>query len=137
MIGACAVNLLLAEVINDVAGRYQGQSGRLGYRAGYSFGGNPVSGDQVLPAIFAPTLTDAHASTGLSWALSPEISLNWALIYSVANRITGRNALSNVTPVVGGSGSAVGFVVVQDANDQRVDAYLSVWQSQFGITWAF
>jgi len=116
---------------------YQGRSGRLSYRAGYSFGGNPVRSDQALPVAFAPAITDQHASVGLSWRWSQRLSVNWALIYSVANRVSITNALSNATPTVLQNGTLVGFRVDEDPNDQVIDAYLSVWQSQFGLAWTF
>lgn len=116
---------------------YQGRNGRLSYRAGYSFGGNPVISDQALPAAFAPAITDQHASVGLSWRWSQRLSLNWALIYSVANHMRVRNALSNATPTVLQNETLVGFRVDEDPNDQVIDAYLSVWQSQFGLAWTF
>jgi len=116
---------------------YQGRRGRLSYRAGYSFGGNPLIADQALPAVFAPAITDQHASVGLSWRWSQRLSLNWALIYSVANHMRVRNVFSNATPTVLHNGTLVGFRVDEDPNDQVIDAHLSVWQSQFGLAWTF
>jgi len=115
---------------------YQGRTGRLTYRAGYSFGGNPEGRDQILPAVFAPAITDKHATLGLSWKLSSGLSADWALVYAVKNRMRVRNALSSVTPDLSGS-TLVGFTVDQDPDDQEVEAYISVWQSQFGLTWTF
>lgn len=115
---------------------YQGRTDRLTYRAGYSFGGNPVGDDQILPAVFAPAITDEHAAVGLSWKLSSGLSFDWALIYAVKNRVRVRNAFSSVTLAVSGP-TVLGFTVDQDPDDQEIEAYISVWQSQFGLTWTF
>lgn len=114
---------------------YQARRGRLTLRAGYSFGGNPVGKDQTLSGAFAPAVTDRHATLGASWILNPRLTLSWALIDALPNRVRSRNALSNVTPRVTGESTAAGFEVTSDPQDQIIESYLSVWQSQFGLTW--
>lgn len=114
---------------------YQARSGRLTFRAGYSFGGNPVGHDQTLSAAFAPAVTEQHAAVGLSWALSPRLSFSWALLDALPNRVRSRNAMSKVTPQVLGGNTLAGFKVEPDPQDQIIESYLSVWQSQFGLTW--
>lgn len=114
---------------------YQVQRGRLTLRAGYSFGGNPVGDDQTLSAAFAPAVTDQHAAIGLSWALTPKLTFSWALMDAMPNRVRSRNALSNVNPQALGDSTLAGFKVEPDPQDQMIESHLSVWQSQFGLTW--
>ena len=113
---------------------YQGNKGRLTWRAGFSWGGNPVVKDQTLPKVFAPAITDRHAAVGLSWKLSPELDLGWALIYAIKNTIHERNAFSNATPTLL-QGQLASFRVDEDPADQTVDTHISVWQSQISLTW--
>lgn len=114
---------------------YQIQRGRLTLRAGYSLGGNPVGDDQTLSAAFAPAVTEQHAAIGLSWEITPKLAFSWALIDALPNRVRSRNALSNVNPQVLGDSTLAGFKVEPDPQDQMIESYLSVWQSQFGLTW--
>lgn len=113
---------------------YQAGFGRLTLRAGFSFGGNPVGDDQTLSAAFAPAVTDQHASVGLSWALSPKLTFSWALISALPNKVRSPNALSSVSLQVLGD-TLVGFEAGPDPQDQVIESHLSVWQSQFGLTW--
>lgn len=114
---------------------YQVRLARLTMRVGYSFGGNPVGDNQTLSAAFAPAVTDQHVAVGLSWAITRQLSFSWALIDSLPNRVRSRNALSNVNVQVLGGTTLMGFDVDADSEDQTVDSHLSVWQSQFGLTW--
>jgi long-chain fatty acid transport protein len=114
---------------------YQGQSGRLIWRAGYSWGGNPIEKDQVLPTVFAPAITDKHATVGFSWQLTPRLNLGFALIRSVKNRVRAQNTYSNATPVILG-GALIRLDVGADDGDQFITNQLSAWQSQFSISLA-
>tara|TARA_R110000787_G_scaffold58980_2_gene133863 strand:- start:1019 stop:2515 length:1497 start_codon:yes stop_codon:yes gene_type:complete len=114
---------------------YQGEHDRLTWRAGLSWGGNPVVRDQTLPKIFAPAITDRHAALGLSWKLSPQLELGWALIYAIKNTIRESNTFSNATPTAL-QGELLSFDVSRDPADQTIDTHISVWQSQFSLTWS-
>lgn len=122
------------DTINVYKIGYQGVSDRLTWRAGFSWGGNPVVSDQVLPKVFAPAITDRHAAVGLSWKLSPRLELGWALIYAIKNTIRETNTFSNAMPILL-QGETVSFEVGADPADQTIEAHLSVWQSQFSLTW--
>lgn len=113
---------------------YQGQRGNLAWRAGYSWGGNPEGRGQVLPATFAPAITDRHAALGLSFKLSPRLELGWALIYAIKNSVRELNTLSSATPTLL-QGELLSFDVGADEGDQFIENHLSVWQTQFGLTW--
>lgn len=115
---------------------YQGERGRLSWRAGFSWGGNPVGKDQALPSVFAPAVTDQHAAIGLSWKLSPRLNLGWALLYAVNNTQRTLNTLSSASPVLL-QGQLLTFNVDADPGDQLIEANLSVWQSQFSLGWTF
>ena len=115
---------------------YQGNDGRLTWRVGYSIGGNPVGNDQVLPAVFAPAVTDRHASAGLSWQLNSRLSVNGALIYSIKNSVRARNTLSSATPSVLAGSPPVSFDVGADPADQVIENHISVWQTQLGVSWS-
>lgn len=114
---------------------YEGRRGRLSWRAGYSFGGNPATRETVLANTFAPALTDQHATVGLSWQLSPRTRIDWALVYGIRNVARAPNAISAVTPTLLGS-TPVSFDADVDAADQRVENHFSFWQAQFGLSWS-
>jgi len=114
---------------------YEFRSGRLTLRAGYSYGENPVPGDQFLSSALAPAITKQHASVGLSWALNPHLSLSWALIDAIENRVSARNVFSNADVQFVQGGQLVSVNVSSDPRDQIVEAHLGAWQSQFGLTW--
>lgn len=122
------------DTINVYKIGYQGSGERLTWRAGFSWGGNPVVKDQALPKIFAPAITDRHAAVGLSWKLSPKLDLSWALIYAIKNTVHERNTFSNATPTLL-QGGLVSFNAEEDSADQTIDTYISVWQSQISLTW--
>lgn len=113
---------------------YQGQQDRLSWRAGFSWGGNPSVPGQTLPKIFAPAITDRHAALGLSWKLSPQLELGWALIYAIKNTIRESNTFSSATPILL-QGELLSFDVSKDPADQTIDTHISVWQSQLSLTW--
>lgn len=113
---------------------YQGHRDRLTWRAGFSWGGNPVVRGQALSKVFAPAVTDRHAALGFSWRLSPQLELGGALIYAIRNRTRERNSFSNATPMLA-QGSLISFDVGADENDQVIESHLSVWQSQISLTW--
>lgn len=122
------------DTINVYKIGYQGSHDRLTWRAGFSWGGNPVARDQVLAKIFAPAITDRHVALGLSWKLSPELELGWALIYAIRNTIHERNPFSNARPMLL-QGDLVTFDVGEDPADQTIETHISVWQSQLSLTW--
>lgn len=115
---------------------YQWQRGRLKLRAGVSLARQPLPDSQILSAVFAPALTERHEALGLSWALSPRLNLDAALVHSARKTLTGRNPLSNVV-VDRGLLSLNGFDVAEDGQDQVIQASIEVWQSHFGLSWRF
>ena len=114
---------------------YQGRDGRLSWRAGYSFGGNPVAKDQVLQATLAPALTDQHVSAGLSWQASPTRTYSCALVYAVRASASGPNALSNAVPAVTGGPLLAGFNLQPGPLDQTLTNHFAVYQIQFEMNW--
>jgi long-chain fatty acid transport protein len=114
---------------------YEGRSGRLSWRAGYSLGGNPSTRETVLANTFAPAVTDQHATVGLSWQFSPRIRIDWALVYGIRNIVRAPNAISAVTPTESES-SPVSFAADADPDDQQVENRFSFWQTQFGLSWS-
>lgn len=115
---------------------YQGSRGRLTWRAGFSYGRQPVGEGQILSAVFAPAITERHAALGLSWALRPRVSVDWALVHALKNRKRELNAMSNAQLQLLGA-NLIGFRVDADPQDQVLEAELEMWQSQFGVTWRF
>lgn len=115
---------------------YQGRQGRLTWRAGFSYGRQPVGEGQIFSAVFAPAITERHAALGLSWALNPRMSLDWAMVHALKNRKRERNAMSNAQLQLLGA-ALVGFRVDADPQDQVIETELQMWQSQFGVTWRF
>lgn len=116
---------------------YEVRRGPLSLRAGYSYGHQPLGKGQIISAVVAPAVTEQHAALGLSWVLTPRLSFDWALIHALRNRHKERNALSSGELELGGSSALLGFHVDSDPEDQTIETYLGVWQSQFGLSWRF
>jgi long-chain fatty acid transport protein len=63
------------------------------WRAGYSYGRQPIPSSEVLFNILAPGVEEHHASAGMSKAIGRSQELSLAVTRAFSNRITGPNSL--------------------------------------------
>lgn len=113
---------------------YQGVVGPATWRAGFSWGGNPIRSGQTLPKFFAPAVTDQHVSLGLSWKRPHGATVDIALLHAIENHVRERNVFSNAQ-LTFLDGNAVGFRVDPDALDQRIDSHVEIWQLHVSYSW--
>lgn len=64
------------------------------WRAGLSYGEQPIPDSQTLFNIAAPGVQEWHLTTGFSHALDDQDELSFALMYSPANKVRGADPLS-------------------------------------------
>lgn len=113
---------------------YQAKIGEMTWRAGFSWGGNPVNDGQTLPKFFAPAITDRHATLGLSWRRPKGAIVDIALVHAIENRIRERNVFSSAQASVL-DGALVGYRVDSDPQDQEFVSTLSVWELHISYAW--
>lgn len=114
---------------------YQADAGPITWRAGFSWGGNPVARGQVLSRFVAPAITDQHATLGLSWKRARGSAVDIALLYAIKNRVRERNVFSSAQLYVL-EGTPVGFRVDSDPEDQEVDSSMRVWEFHVTYSWS-
>ena len=62
------------------------------WRAGYSYGTQPISSSQMMFNILAPGVSQNHVAAGLTRNLNSKVkAINLSLMYSPANTVTGPN----------------------------------------------
>lgn len=64
------------------------------WRAGISYGEQPIPNSEVLLNILVPGVEEFHLTTGFSWAMSKADELSFAFIYSPNKSVKGPNPLS-------------------------------------------
>lgn len=114
---------------------YQAKLGEITWRAGFSWGGNPVNDEQTLPKFFAPAITDRHAALGLSWRRPTGAIIDVALLHAIENRIRERNVFSNAQVSVL-DGTLVGYRVDSDPQDQEFVSSLRIWELHVSYSWS-
>ena len=70
------------------------QTERQAWRAGVSYGEQPISDSEVLFNILAPGVQEWHLTTGFTRQLKEGLELSGMLLYSPPNRVSGANPLS-------------------------------------------
>lgn len=113
---------------------YQFSKGRMSYRAGFSWGGNPEAEGQTLAKFFAPAITDKHAALGVSWKRPSGDKIDVALFHAIKNQLRERNAFSNVDVTVL-EGNTLGYRVEADDQDQEIESSIRVWQLHVTYSW--
>lgn len=83
-----------------------GVNQRLQVRAGYNYGKNPISDDQLTFATLAPANTEKHYSAGFTYKASEELEITGAYMYVPPNpqqssRVENLNATGTAQNVVG------------------------------------
>lgn len=124
---------------------YQVAVGSFVLRAGYSHGETPIPESEALFNILAPAVPEVHYTAGLSFRMTPALSLDLALMYARNNPVRGQNPLSNVDANVVellGGGALPGVVDTSDAfgadpQDQRITLDMRQYEVSFGISYRF
>jgi long-chain fatty acid transport protein len=124
---------------------YQVTLGSFVLRAGYSRGENPIPSSEVLFNILAPGVPEEHYTAGLSFRMTPALSLDLALMYARNNPVRGKNPLSNVDASVLellGGGALPGAVDTSDAfgadpQDQDITLDMRQYELSLGISYRF
>lgn len=124
---------------------YQVAIGNVLLRAGYSRAGQPIPSDEVTLNILAPAVPEEHYTAGLSWRLTPSMSVDLAVMFARANPVRGKNPLSNVDANVvtllaggvlpGAMGTSDAFGV--DADDQDIRLNMRQYELSLGIGYRF
>jgi long-chain fatty acid transport protein len=65
----------------------------LALRAGAGFNDNPIPPSEVMFNILAPGVQKQHYTAGFTWQANPNNALNFGVMYSPSNSVTGANPL--------------------------------------------
>ena len=65
------------------------------WRAGVSYGQQPIEGSEILFNILAPGVQEWHISSGFTYAISDKDEISFAALYSPSKTINGINSLDN------------------------------------------
>jgi long-chain fatty acid transport protein len=65
----------------------------MSFRAGYSYGKQPIPDTELLFNILAPGVVEQHATLGFSKTLIPTLQIHFAFMYAFSNSIQGANPL--------------------------------------------
>ncbi len=114
---------------------YQARFGAVTWRAGFSWGGNPVNDGQTLTRFLAPAISDRHASLGLSWRRSGGAVVDVALVHAPEQRTRERNVFSNAQLSLL-DGALLGYRVDSDPQDQAFESSMRVWELHVSYSWA-
>ncbi len=74
--------------------QWQGSQGWT-WRAGYSYGDQPIPSSEVLFNILAPGVMQSHLSVGFTKQMGPKQAFNFAAVYAPSTSVTGNNPLAN------------------------------------------
>jgi len=86
------------------------------WRAGYSYGEQPIPDSEVLFNIIAPGVIEEHVTAGFSKAIGNSQELNFALMYAFENEVSGPNP--------------------QDTS-QTIELQMDQWEITVGYAWKF
>lgn len=93
------------------------------WRAGYSYGKQPIRSQDVMFNILAPGVIERHATAGFTRAMSKTQDLSFALAHAFSKTVKGSNPLVSA------------FSQGQDSQDLRIK--MNQWEATFGYTWKF
>jgi long-chain fatty acid transport protein len=85
-------------------------------RAGVGLNDNPIPSTEVMFNILAPGVQEQHYTAGLTWQVSPNSAVNFGLMYSPANSVSGANPLDPA---------------------QTIEIEMWQWEGTVGWTWTF
>lgn len=93
------------------------------WRAGYSYGKQPIRSNDVMFNILAPGVIEQHATAGFTRAMSKTQDLSFALMHAFSKTVSGNNPMVKVY-----SG---GY------DKQNINIKMNQWEATFGYTWKF
>ena len=88
------------------------------WRAGYSYGEQPIPDSEVLFNIIAPGVIEEHVTAGFSKTIGNSQELNFALMYAIENEVSGSNPL-------------------EAPGAQTIELQMNQWEITVGYTWMF
>lgn len=113
---------------------YQLRQGDWTWRLGYSQPREqPIPETELLFNILAPAVVEKHYTAGVSWQSSPRLGFDLSLMYAPANPVSGRNPLSNVQLLSGGSLIRAD----EDDRDQRITIDMHQYELTFGVNYTY
>lgn len=86
------------------------------WRAGYSFGDQPIPSSEMMFNILAPGVVEQHATVGFTKAISKTQDLSFSLMHAFSHTISGNNALDT---------------------GQKISLKMNQWEGTIGYTWKF
>ncbi|MDP2158704.1 MAG: outer membrane protein transport protein [Nitrospirota bacterium] len=91
------------------------------WRAGYSYGKQPIRKDDVMFNILAPGVIEQHATAGFTRAMSKTQDLRFSLMHAFSKTVSGNNYVTN-------------FLA---GDNQKIDIKMNQWEATIGYTWKF
>lgn len=88
------------------------------WRAGYSYGKQPIQDDDVMFNILAPGVIEQHASVGLTTAISKTQDLSFSVVRAFSKTVSGPNPLDI-------------------PGQQEIKLKMNQWEGTVGYTWKF
>jgi long-chain fatty acid transport protein len=88
------------------------------WRAGYSYGKEPIRSDDVMFNILAPGVIEQHATVGFTKAISKTQDLSFSLVHAFSKSVSGPNPLE--VPGL-----------------QEIKLKMNQWEGTVGYTWKF
>lgn len=86
------------------------------WRAGYSYGEQPIPDSEVLFNIIAPGVIEQHITAGFTWKTNSNQELNFALMRALSNTVEGPNPLDPA---------------------QTIELQMDQWEITAGYSWTF
>lgn len=88
------------------------------WRAGYSYGKEPIRSDDVMFNILAPGVIEQHASVGFTKAISKTQDLSFSLVHAFSKSVSGPNPL-------------------EVPGQQEIKLKMNQWEGTVGYAWKF
>lgn len=88
------------------------------WRAGYSYGKQPIRKDDVMFNILAPGVIEQHATAGFTWGVSKTRDLSFSLMHAFSKTVSGPNPL-------------------EVPGQQEIRIKMNQWEATVGYTWKF
>jgi long-chain fatty acid transport protein len=88
------------------------------WRAGYSYGKQPIRNEDVMFNILAPGVIEQHATAGFTRAISKTQDLSFSLMHAFSHSVSGPNPL-------------------EVPGQQEIKVKMNQWEGTVGYTWKF
>jgi len=88
------------------------------WRAGYSYGKQPIRSDDVMFNIIAPGVPEQHATAGFTRKISKTQDLSFSLMHAFSKTVSGSNPL-------------------EVPGQQKISIKMNQWEATAGYTWKF